>query len=265
MPPAPINLQTKTLIMKIFISVFISLILLTTVLSCSKEGASDSAAAGGSIARMAIKDDYLYIVTSSTLFTYDISNPAETVLLSSEYIGWSSDVETIFPYRDKLFIGSRTGMFVFDISDPKTPKQQGQVQHFRACDPVVANSDFAYVTLRSTNLGCGATQENSLNIYDIQGTKILSPSLVGRLELPEPQGLGFKNKYLYVCCGNKGLYVINIENANNPVIAKKLDAGETFVDVIPYNNTLIAYISGGFILYDISNPSNPIKQATVNN
>lgn len=245
--------------------IYISMLFALTlgIESCSKEGASDKAAAGGSTARMAIKDNYLYLATASRLSTFDISDPASTVLVNEIQIGWSSDIETIFPFRDKLFIGSRTGMFVYDISDPKNPTQQGQVQHFRACDPVIANNDYAYVTLRSSNIGCGVTQENVLNIYDIRGTKITMPELLGRLELPEPQGIGIKGNYLYVCCGNKGLYVVDVVEPANPVVLKKLDAEETFIDVIPYDNTLIAYVSGGFILYDISAPANPIKKSSV--
>ncbi|MFT4092989.1 MAG: hypothetical protein QM640_05065 [Niabella sp.] len=80
----------------------------------------------------------------------------------------------------------------------------------------------------------------------------------GRLELPVPEGLGLSGNFLYVCCGNKGLYVIDVSDAANPVIIKTINTGETFIDVIPYDNTLIAYINGGFILYDISAPLDPV-------
>lgn len=233
------------------------------VVACSKEDHSNTNASGGSTARMTVNGDYLYIVATNQLYTYDISKPEQTVLLNAVSVGWS-DVETIFPYRDKLFVGSGTGMFVFDISDPKTPKLQGQVQHFRACDPVVANNDYAYITLRNSNSACGAVAENSLNIYNIQGNNILNPALEGRLELPDPNGLGLSGDYLYVCCGNKGLYTINVSNAANPVITKTINTGETFIDVIPYDKTLIAYVNGGFILYDINDPANPIQLSVVN-
>lgn len=137
----------------------------TALAGCKKEAASNSNSigAGGSTARMTLWGNYLYIVNNAELQTYDVTNASQAVLLNTQNVGWN--IETIFPYRDKLFIGSQTGMFVYDISNPKSPKIQGQAQHWRACDPVIADDDYAYVTLRSTSNGCGGTL-NQLNIYD---------------------------------------------------------------------------------------------------
>jgi len=218
--------------------------------------------AGGSIARMTISGNYLYIVSSTSLYTYDITNPQTTILLSEQPIGWG-DIETIFPYRDKLFIGSQAGMYVFDNSDPKKPKLQGRAQHLRACDPVVADDDFAYVTLRNNNIGCGGTV-NQLQVYDISGTNVLTPKVTGTLDMPEPYGLGNKGNTLYVCMGNKGLNIVNITNKTKPVSLKVL-TGENFIDVIPYNDLLITYVQGGIVLYDISSPTDPKKLSTIQN
>nr|WP_262919538.1 hypothetical protein [Niabella hibiscisoli] len=217
---------------------------------------------GGSIARMTISGNYLYIVSSTSLYTYDITNPQTTVLLSEQPIGWG-DIETIFPYRDKLFIGSQAGMYVFDNSDPKKPKLQGRAQHLRACDPVVADDDFAYVTLRNNNITCGGTI-NQLQVYDISGTNVLTPKVTGTLDMPEPYGLGSKGNTLYVCMGNKGLNIVNIANKAKPVSLKIL-TGENFIDVIPYNDLLITYVQGGIVLYDISSPTDPKKLSTIQN
>ncbi|WP_317235916.1 LVIVD repeat-containing protein [Niabella hibiscisoli] len=214
------------------------------------------------MARMTISGNYLYIVSSTSLYTYDITNPQTTVLLSEQPIGWG-DIETIFPYRDKLFIGSQAGMYVFDNSDPKKPKLQGRAQHLRACDPVVADDDFAYVTLRNNNITCGGTI-NQLQVYDISGTNVLTPKVTGTLDMPEPYGLGSKGNTLYVCMGNKGLNIVNIANKAKPVSLKIL-TGENFIDVIPYNDLLITYVQGGIVLYDISSPTDPKKLSTIQN
>ncbi|MCH5714764.1 hypothetical protein MKP07_00520 [Niabella hibiscisoli] len=211
---------------------------------------------------MTISGNYLYIVSSTSLYTYDITNPQTTVLLSEQPIGWG-DIETIFPYRDKLFIGSQAGMYVFDNSDPKKPKLQGRAQHLRACDPVVADDDFAYVTLRNNNITCGGTI-NQLQVYDISGTNVLTPKVTGTLDMPEPYGLGSKGNTLYVCMGNKGLNIVNIANKAKPVSLKIL-TGENFIDVIPYNDLLITYVQGGIVLYDISSPTDPKKLSTIQN
>ncbi len=234
------------------------------IVNCKKDDSFNSAnnvGAGGSTAMMTTSGNYLYIVTSSNLFTYDISVPDKTVLLNSQYL--NGNVETIFPYRDKLFIGSQSGMFVYDLSNPKQPKLQGAAQHLRACDPVVADDNFAFVTLRNNNAVCGGTL-NQLNIYDIQGNNILIPKLISSLPMPEPHGLGYKSNTLYVCMGKNGLNVIDITDMAKPKIIKTINSGESFIDVIPYNNLLIAYIHGGIILYDISDTANPQKLSAIN-
>lgn len=237
---------------------------LLLVLGCEK---GDSAAApasgkGGSTARMTIAGDYLYLVDHSTLQTFDISDPAQALLLSTQNVGWN--IETIFPYRDKLFIGSQTGMYVFDNSNPKKPQLQGQAQHLRSCDPVVADEDYAYVTLRSNNNGCGGTL-NQLNIYDIRGTNVLYPKQVATLLMSEPHGLGLKDDILYVCMGKNGLNVIDVSDRTRPVSRKILSDGTDFIDVIPYEHVLIAYVQGGFVLYNITDPEDPQKISTISN
>lgn len=241
--------------------------MLSLCLSCSKGDNANlpnnnTSGAGGSTARMTIAGNYLYIVSATTLYTYDISSPDKTLLVSQQPISWGN-IETIFPYRDKLFIGSQTGMFVFDNSDPKKPKLQGQAQHFRACDPVVAEDDYAYVTLRNNNQTCGGTL-NQLQIYDIRGLNVLTPKIVGTLDMPEPHGLGQSGNTLFVCMGTNGLNVVDISDKTKPVSLKTI-TGENFVDVIPYNDLLIAFIDGGVALYDISNPIAPQKLSTIKN
>ncbi|WP_114789588.1 hypothetical protein U0035_08610 [Niabella yanshanensis] len=239
-------------------------LILVLGLSCSKGDSnfSGDAGAGGSIARMTISGNYLYIVSNTSLYTYDITHPQTTVLISEQPISWG-DIETIFPYRDKLFIGSQSGMYVFDNSDPKKPKLQGRAQHLRACDPVVADDNFAYVTLRNNNIGCGGTV-NQLQVYDISGTHVLTPKITGTLDMPEPYGLGYSGNTLYVCMGAKGLNIVNTTDKAKPVSLKIL-TGEHFIDVIPYNDLLIAYVEGGIALYDISSPADPQKLSTIQN
>lgn len=234
-------------------------------ITCEKDMATspgDSTGVGGSTARMTLSGNYLYVVNNSELQTYDVTNPSQALLLSSQNVGWN--IETIFPYRDKLFIGSQTGMFVFDNSNPKKPVLQGQAQHFRACDPVVADDDYAYVTLRSANNGCGGTL-NQLNIYNISGVKVLTPTLVSSLVMPEPNGLGNTGNTLYICMGEVGLNVIDITDKTKPKVIKTIDDDEIYIDVIPYGNVLVAYVQGGIVLFDISNPVNPVKLSTNKN
>lgn len=242
---------------------FFVILVYAALYSCSKDSNVGSGVGiGGSTARMTISGNYLYMVTSQKLYTYDISNPSQFLLVETQNIGW--DAETIFPYQDKLFIGRQTGMYVFDISNPRQPVLKGQAQHFRACDPVVADDTYAYITLRSNNNFCGGAQ-NELVIYDIKGQNLLIPRMVSNLAMPQPNGLGLKGNTLFICMGSAGMNVVDVTDRRVPKIIKTIKSDEDFIDVIPYDNTLIVYVKGGILLYDISNPVDPKLLSSIKN
>lgn len=221
-----------------------------------KEGsplAADNAGGkGGSMARFAISGNYLYVVNNTYLLVYDISNPAETVQKSTVPVGWQ--IETIFPYDDKLFIGSTTGLFIYELKDPANPTRLGAVGHFRACDPVVTQGNTAYLTLRG-NGTCGSPN-NALMVYDV--TDLTKPVLKNQLPLAGPYGLGIHRDALYVCDGDSGMVVYDVNQPLAPSVIKTIKDGNTFLDVIPYNDVLIVYVKGGVRFFDISTPLNPV-------
>ena len=93
-------------------------------------------------------------------------------------------------------------MFVFDLSNPASPQQLTYFQHIRSCDPVVAQDNFAYVTLNTANQRC-FNGTNELQILDIKNLN--SPQLVKTISLTTPLGLDIDNDTLYVC--DQGLKV----------------------------------------------------------
>ena len=92
-------------------------------------------------------NDYLYTVNQSSLKSYLISTPSNPEFKNTTQLGWV--IETIFPYKDKLFVGSNAGMFIFDNSRPETTVLLSTFEHARACDPVVVHENTAYLTLRN--------------------------------------------------------------------------------------------------------------------
>ena len=62
---------------------------------------------GGSMARFTLNDQFLYTVGESDLQLFDISTAATPQATLKIQLDWG--VETIFPYEDKLFIGTTTG------------------------------------------------------------------------------------------------------------------------------------------------------------
>lgn len=225
------------------------------VLSCSKDGATNSALAsstgvGGSLSKFTIVGNFLYAVDNHFLYTYNISNAANPVKTNSSELNF--DVETIYPFNNRLFIGTRTGLYIYSIDTPSVPSKIAEARHARSCDPVVANDSIAFVTLKG-NSNCGPA-ESGLYVHDIKN--IFQPVLIKTFSLSNPEGLGLKGSTLYICCNNDGLKVLNVTQPANPVVIRTL-TGAYFIDVIPYGNLLICYVSTGIMLYDITNPTNP--------
>ncbi len=232
--------------------------------SCTKDSdgtmnaASNGSGKGGSLARFTIVDNNLYLVDDASLKVFNISNPANTVLRNTVALRFG--VETIFPYKDKLFIGSRDGMYIYSIANPESPVLLGEARHTRSCDPVVANDSTAFVTLRG-NQPCGPA-EDGLYIYSIKN--ILSPTLINKQLIPTPNGLALQDSILYVCQKNNGMSIYNVSTAAAPVLRTRL-TNKVFEDVICYGDLLICYVSTGLALYDINAAANPVLISVVNN
>lgn len=234
--------------------------LATGSISCTKEGSdalgNPQAGAGGSTARFTISGTYLYIVDHTSVKSFDISNNSSPVYKAKTEIG--VNIETIFPYKDKLFIGSTSSMYIYSLSNPAEPKRIAKAEYTirMACDPVVATDTVAYATLRASG-PCGFGQ-SALVVYNIKD--IGSPQLVRTVNLSEPYGLGIKANALYVCEGRGGLKIYDVTNAYNPVFVKTISIANTsFYDVIPYGTILIAQVNDGFILYDTG--TDPLQPA----
>lgn len=224
------------------------------VYAAETNAVSSSAGIGGSMARFTIKNDYLYIVQEFNMNVMDISELNSPRHLTTLHIGWG--LETIFPYKNNLFIGSQTGMYIYDLTNPASPNQLSQFDHLRSCDPVVVDDEYAYVTLRSGTRCMNGN--NQLDVIDI--TELTNPSLVKSYDMVNPHGLGIDNKILFICDGNAGL---KIYDASDPLKIKvnilatypKINA----YDVIPFEGVLMLTAKDGIYQYDYSNLEN-IKQ-----
>lgn len=248
--------------MKPTITFFLSAIIMLSIFSCSKDAVNSAATndtgQGGSLARFTIVGNYLYAVDNYNLYTYDITNPQNPVKTNSKSI--NANVETIFPFKNRLFIGSSTGMFIYSIDTPSVPSKLGSASHLRSCDPVVANDTVAFITLKG-NTRCGPAQDG-LYVNDIKN--VFQPVLKNTILISTPEGLGLKDTTLFVCCNANGLRIFNVSNPYNP-IERKLITGANYRDVIPFGNLLICYVTTGIMLYDISNPVNPVTVKFISN
>ncbi len=205
--------------------------------------------AGGSMARFAVEENYLYALDAGSIQAFDITSAHAPVEKEESYISW--DIETIFPYNHHLFIGSSSGMHILNLSDPAAPQRLSTYSHITSCDPVAVDEKYAYVTLRSGTTCQGFT--NQLEVIDI--TDLTNPQLQATYPMFNPHGLGIDNKTLFVCDGDQGLKIYDASNIQT--IPENMLAHYNSIhayDVIPLSDVLVMIGNDGLFQYDYSNP-----------
>ena len=208
-----------------------------------------SGGTAGSMAGMVLMNDHLYAITEMhSLGIVDISNPAMPMLDSNFFAGY--DLQTVFPFKDKLFLGSAVGMFMYDVTDPSHPVAAGEFSHGRACDPVIADEHYAYVTLHAGD-GCGG-DANELHVIDINNLQ--NAQLVKTYQMTKPTGLSKDGNLLFVCDDTE-VKVYNAASPGNLVLVKKIKSSQPY-DVITFGNKAMVVCSDGLYQYDYSNINN---------
>ncbi len=199
---------------------------------------------GGSLARFTIVDQYLYTINEWRMKLFDISDLASPQEGNTVDLGWG--IETIFPYKDKLFLGARNGMHIYDNSNPELPSYISTYSHINTCDPVVVQDDYAYVTLRS-GTGCD-NFTNQLDVIDI--SNVQQPTLVKTYPMKNPHGLGINGKCLFVAEGDYGLKVFDasdVQKIDENKIAHHKDVHA--LDVIPLDEVVFMIGNDGLHQY----------------
>lgn len=216
---------------------------------------SGGAGVGGSMARFMLNEQYLYLIAQPyRLKTVDVETTLQMTVVDSVDVG--REMETLFRLEDKLFIGTTTGMLIFGLDNPEMPRQISSYNHITACDPVVVDGQYAYVTLR-TGTVC-ANGDNLLEVIDI--SSIENPYLVKSYPMFNPHGLGVDGNLLFVCDGAAGL---KIYDKTDPmaIITNQVAHYPDFdtYDVIPINGVLMLIGNDGLYQYDYSDPANIVQ------
>lgn len=204
---------------------------------------------GGSMARFTINGAYLYALDGASMEVINISQPTKPVSAREMQVAW--DIETIFPAEKRVYIGSQTGMYIYDLENPEQPALLSKYEHVRSCDPVVVDGNYAYVTLRNGNVCAGFT--NQLEVIDIENPR--TPKLLHIYPMTNPHGLGIDQQTLFICDGPAGLKVYdatNIARIGENLLAH-YDQINAF-DVIPFQNVAMMIGRDGLYQYDYSDP-----------
>ncbi len=217
----------------------------STTASTTAIAPNNATGTGGSMARFAIMDHYLYGLDGGNLNVIDITNETKPVAKTPINVGW--DAETLFPHEKNLFVGGRAGMYIFDMTTPEQPTLVSQYDHIQSCDPVVVEGDYAYVTLYSG--GICHVETNQLEVINIKDLK--SPTLVKVYPMSNPHGLGIDHGTLFICDGDDGLKIFD---ASDPLTISQHSIAHynniNALDIIPLDHVAMMIGSDGIYQYD---------------
>lgn len=212
-------------------------------------GSASSNGINGSMSRFTLYDNKLYTVTENQMTIFDLKPLTPIKLGESTYVGWN--VETIFSYKDNMFMGTPTGMIIYSVADPVKPVYMSSISHVFGCDPVVVDNDLAYVTIHS-GTACGQNS-NELLIIDVKDVK--KPKQLASFSMTNPKGLGIDNGMLFLC--DDGLKIFTITKPEEMYLKSlKNIKGMDGYDLIAYNNTLMMIAKDGFYQYNYSDINN---------
>lgn len=200
----------------------------------------------GSMARFTLLNNYLYTVTDYNLNVFDISQSEDPVFINQKLVGWQ--IETIFPFKGNLFIGSKAGVYIYSTANPVQPNQLSMFGHVTICDPVIADDNYAYVTLHDGTT-CGG-KINQLDILDI--SNITNPRYIKTYPLTNPHGLSKDGNTLFICDGAAGLKVFDASDVYNMKLLQSV-TGINAYDIIAINNNAIVVAKDGLYQYDYTN------------
>ena len=234
--------------------IIVSFTLIFSACSKSSQSGTTNSTTGvsGSLARFTIVNNTLYIVDQSSLNIYDISKNNEPKFIKTTRIG--QNIETIYPMKNYLAIGSGVAVFLYDITDPLNPTYASDLPALaRRCDPVVVKGSIAYSTQNS--FGACGWGTSYLSVYNI--ANIYRPSFIDTIPLTQPNGLAFSNNALYVCEETKGLILFDISSAYNVRRLKLFADASKYYDAIAYGNSLVCFTDKGLTIYDIANDFAP--------
>ena len=210
----------------------------------------------GSEAVMTLVGDYMYAIPEEhTVGVVHIADSTNPTLVLSDASGF--DLETMFPIQGNLLVGSKEGVFVYSISNPAQPTEVGEFKHGTACDPVIANSSYAYVTLRSgTDCGGAANELDVLDAQDLSNTIQLAS-----YPMTSPTGLCLDGSLLFVCDST----VVKVFDASDPGNLQLLSSApvNSPADVIAANHVMLVAAPDGLYQFDYTDPRNIMQLSFV--
>ncbi|MFT4663176.1 MAG: hypothetical protein ACI8YQ_001937 [Polaribacter sp.] len=194
----------------------------------------------GTVNRITKSQNHVYIVNSNRMAIIDDNSSFE--LVNNNSVPLTEGTETIFPYEDKLFVGSRTSMKIFDAADPREPSPVYTFEHATSCDPVLPTEGIVYITLRTADFSNCPGNINALVVLDIENLD--SPKELEEIAMESPYGMTIVGNMLFVGEGENGLSIFDITDKKDPKLLKKDEEIKAY-DILPHpSNANLILVAG---------------------
>lgn len=214
-----------------------------------------TAGKAGSMSRMASLNDHLYVILPQVMRIFDVSTCNDPTMVAEQAIALN-EAEMVSTLNDYLLVGGTDGVVFYDATTPANPQFLSFFSHMEACDPVVAQGDYAYITLRDgREQRCGNNFTNQLDVVHI--ANIAAPRLIQSIPMHNPHGLGVDGDLLFIADAEEGIKIFDITDpdqvsGNQIAHFKGIDG----YDVIADQGILYVIGQDGLFLYDYSDPKN---------
>jgi hypothetical protein len=159
---------------------------------------------GGYVYRVAVSGTTAYAANGDLgLRILDVSNPSSPAEIGSLRTDDAHDV--VIQDGVAWIADGDSGLRAIDISDPAYP---------RLLSPPISGSATVLAASGTLLLAGGA---DGVRIFDVTNPR--APGLEGKYESDSVRGLAAAGRYAYVAEGHRGLTVLDISRANQPVVA----------------------------------------------
>jgi len=227
----------------------------------TEEGVSPVYSDGGLLDRFSVVNGILYTFKNGDIIkAYGLSDPTNPQPASSANIPLRN-VESVYPYQNKLFIGTADGMMIYGVSNPSNPVYLAQHSQIHALDPFVISSNIAYFVLRNVS----DWPKNRLEVVDM--SVLTNFRTLFKIPMYGPQGLGTLGDYLYIADGYEGLKRFGISNLNagnlsNGLISYPKAAADYASGVLPATSFIV--VEGSSVqIYSVTNQGVPELMSTI--
>ena len=202
--------------------------------------AGNSSAQSGTVNRITKNGDYVYVISNNNMMILNDTDGNFTIANKMHNI--KDDMETIFPYDNNLFVGSRSSMTIYSLDSEIQPTRLYDFEHATSCDPVLPHNKVAYITLRTADFSECPGNINALVVLDINN--LSNPKEVDEIAMNSPYGMTVIGDRLYVGEGLNGLKVFDVSLNDNPILQMHFTDIEAYDIIADPTNSNIVFIAG---------------------